>query len=94
MSTRRRPKIRFIKLKITGINDKTWEAQADYTLKLSDIARIEAGYKGTFQRNESPVDTYTGTNESDIQQDKTLYNRFLYNQDVHALLSDVWRQVG
>ena len=69
----------------TGINDKTWEAQADYTLKLSDIARIEAGYKGTFQRNESPVDTYTGTNESDIQQDKTLYNRFLYNQDVHAL---------
>ena len=37
------------------------------------------------QANESPVDTYTGTNESDIQQDKTLYNRFLYNQDVHAL---------
>lgn len=49
------------------------------------MARIEAGYKGTFQRNASPVDTYTGTTAEDIRQDKSLYNRFLYNQDVHAL---------
>ena len=49
------------------------------------MARIEAGYKGTFQRNASPVDTYTGTTAEDIRQDESLYNRFLYNQDVHAL---------
>lgn len=67
------------------VKDKTWEVQADYTNKISDIARIEAGYKGTFQRNASPVDTYTGTTAENIQQDKNLYNRFLYNQDVHAL---------
>lgn len=67
------------------IKDKTWEVQADYTNKKSDMARIEAGYKGTFQRNASPVDTYTGTTAEDIRQDESLYNRFLYNQDVHAL---------
>lgn len=67
------------------IKDKTWEVQADYTNKISDMARIEAGYKGTFQLNASPVDTYTGTTAEDIRQDESLYNRFLYNQDVHAL---------
>lgn len=67
------------------IKDKTWEVQADYSNKISDMSRIEAGYKGTFQRNASPVDTYTGTTAGNIQQDQTLYNRFLYNQDVHAL---------
>lgn len=67
------------------IKDKTWEVQADYTNKISDMARIEAGYKGSFQRNASPVDTYTGTTAEDIRQDESLYNRFLYNQDVHAL---------
>lgn len=68
-----------------NIKDKTWEVQADYTNKISGIARIEAGYKGVFQRNASPVDTYSGTTAGDIMQDQTLYNRFLYNQDVHAL---------
>ena len=67
------------------IRDKNWEVQADYTNTLSEIARIEAGYKGVFQRNASPVDTYTGTTAEDLKQDETLYNRFLYNQDVHAL---------
>ncbi len=67
------------------IKDKTWEVQADYSNKISEMSRIEAGYKGTFQRNASPVDTYTGTTAGNIQQDQTLYNRFLYNQDVHAL---------
>lgn len=69
----------------SDVKDKTWEVQADYTNKISDMARIEAGYKGVFQRNASPVDTYSGTAAENIQQDQNLYNRFLYNQDVHAL---------
>lgn len=69
----------------SNVKDKTWEVQADYTNKISDMARIEAGYKGVFQRNASPVDTYAGTAAENIQQDRDLYNRFLYNQDVHAL---------
>ena len=68
-----------------NIRNKNWEVQADYTNKISDASRIEAGYKGTFQRESSPVDTYSGTTATDIEQDQALYNRFLYNQDVHAL---------
>ena len=69
----------------SDMKDKGWEAQLDYTNKLTENLRIEAGYKGTFSRNESPVDTYSGTTEADATQDKDLFNRFYYNQDVHAL---------
>ncbi len=66
-------------------NDKGWEAQLDYTNKLTENFRLEAGYKGTFNRDESPVDTYSGPTEADAQQDRDLFNRFFYNQDVHAI---------
>ncbi len=68
-----------------NINDKSWEAQVDYTNTLSEFAKIEAGYKGVFQRNSSPVDTYEGTTAETIEQNQDLYNNFKYNQDVHAL---------
>lgn len=69
----------------SNIRNKTWEVQADYSVKLSDIGRLEAGYKGTFQRESSPVDTYSGTSAADAVQDQSLYNRFMYDQDLHAL---------
>lgn len=68
-----------------NMNDKSWEVQVDYTNTLSEFAKIEAGYKGVFQRNGSPVDTYEGATAETITQNRKLYNNFKYNQDVHAL---------
>ena len=62
---------------------KEWEAQLDYVNKINENQKIEAGYKGTFERENSPVSTYG--DETHAQMQESLYNRFIYNQDIHAL---------
>lgn len=59
------------------------EVKLDYENKLSENARIEAGYSGRFSKDESPVFTYTDKAHSLL--DEKLFNRFIYNQDTHAL---------
>ena len=59
------------------------EVKLDYENKLNENARIEAGYSGRFSKDESPVFTYTDKAHSLL--DENLFNRFIYNQDTHAL---------
>jgi len=70
---------------LNNINNHNWEFQLDYLKKIDDNTKLEAGYKGTLGRENSPVETYSGTKESLATFDNSLYNRFIYNQDVHAL---------
>lgn len=63
------------------IRSHYWEVQLDYFNKLTENSRVEAGYKGTFSHQDSPVTTY----EAPGVLDEQLYNQFLYNQDIHAL---------
>lgn len=63
----------------------TWEVQADYVNAFSDFSKIEAGYKGTFSRQNSPVETYSGETATDAIPDEQLYNRFYYDQDIQAM---------
>lgn len=67
------------------MRNKTWEMQLDYVNKWDENHRLEAGYKGSFRRNNSPVRTYSGNSASDAVFDASLYNRFIYDQDIHAL---------
>lgn len=79
------------------IRNNNWEFQADYVNNLTDNSKVEAGYKGTLSRENSPVETYSGVTESSAVQDEKLYNRFLYNQDIHALYatySGRWNKFG
>ncbi len=69
----------------SDVNSHNWEVQADYTNAFSENSKVEAGYKGTFSHQNSPVETYSGITEEDAQPDENLYNRFLYDQDIHAL---------
>lgn len=64
--------------------NKGWDAQLDYVNKWGNNS-LEAGYKGTFRRNNNPVSTWNGTSEEDAAFDGGLYNRFKYDQDIHAL---------
>lgn len=63
----------------------TWEVQADYVNAFTDFSKIEAGYKGSFSRQDSPVETYSGESAENATFDEQLYNRFYYNQDIQAL---------
>lgn len=65
------------------MKNRSTEVKLDYENKLSENARIEAGYSGRFSRDESPVFTYS--NREHTALDENLFNRFIYNQDTHAL---------
>lgn len=67
------------------INNKNWEIQLDYLKKVNENTKIEAGYKGTLSRENSPVETFSGNNEADAVPQTELFNRFIYDLDVHAL---------
>ena len=74
------------------IRNKEWEAQLDYVNKLNENHKVEAGYKGTFARENSPVSTYG--DETHAVMDRQLYNRFIYDQDIHALYATYSGRVG
>lgn len=69
----------------TDMSSSSWETKVDYTNRLTDWLKIEAGFNGRYNHEDSPTDTYTGTSEADIKQNEELYNRFIYNNNVSAL---------
>ena len=72
---------------------KYYDLQLDYTNKISETQKIEAGYKGSFSRETSPTETYSGTTADNAVLDEALYNHFTYNQDVHALYASYSSQI-
>ena len=78
------------------ILNKYWEAQADYENKLTENRKIEAGYKGNFNRENTPVSTFSdAARQHEIY---SLYNRFIYNttnQAFYGTYSDkLWQKLG
>ena len=67
------------------MNNKGWEIKIDYENRLTDWLKLETGYNGNFNKENSPTDTYTGTTPSDMVQNEVLYNRFIYRNDINAL---------
>lgn len=67
------------------MSTRSWETKVDYTNKLSDWLKLEAGFNGRYSYENSPTDTYSGTSEEDMAQNTKLYNRFIYNNNVSAL---------
>ncbi len=79
---------------LNNVRNHNWEFQADYVNSFDDRNKLEAGYKGTLSRQNSPVETYSGTAESNAEADQALFNRFLYNQDIHALYATYSTKFG
>ena len=61
------------------------EAKIDYTNQLNSWLKLEAGYNGRFDHEDSPVTTLQGTSEADLVISPELYNRFIYDNDINAL---------
>lgn len=79
---------------LNNIRNHNWEFQADYVNSFDDRNKLEAGYKGTLSRQNSPVETYSGTAASNAEAEQSLFNRFLYNQDIHALYATYSTKFG
>ncbi len=67
------------------MSTSSWETKVDYTNKLTEWLKLEAGFNGRYSHEDTPTDTYTGTSASDMKQNEDLYNRFIYNNNVSAL---------
>lgn len=72
-------------LQKNNIRNHNWETQLDYVNTFNDKNKLEAGYKGTFSRENSPVETYSGINASSAKEDESLFNHFIYNKNIHAI---------
>jgi outer membrane receptor protein involved in Fe transport len=70
------------------------EVKLDYEYKINENHRIEAGYKGDFSDDRSPVITYTDESHSEASIDKGLYNIFRYKQNTHALYATYSGRIG
>jgi outer membrane receptor protein involved in Fe transport len=69
----------------SDINNNSYELQVDYVNRFTKNSKLEAGYKSSFGRENSPVETFSGSTPENAVFDPDLYNRFIYNLDVHAL---------
>ncbi|MDR1581769.1 MAG: TonB-dependent receptor family protein [Prevotellaceae bacterium] len=69
------------------IGPYNWEFQLDYVNTFNENSKLEAGYKGTLGREDSPVETFSGRTKDDAVITPELFNRFIYNQDIQALYS-------
>nr|WP_319570769.1 TonB-dependent receptor [uncultured Draconibacterium sp.] len=78
----------------SDMGNHNWEFQADYVNTINEKHKIEAGYKGTVDKNVSPVETYSGSNENNFHPVTSLFNRFSYNQDVHAIYGTYGGRLG
>ena len=73
-----------------------YEVQLDYENVFNKNHKLQAGYRGTFTREDSPVSTFADPNKQ--QEIESLYNRFIYNRDLHALYATysgkLWKNFG
>lgn len=73
---------------------QSWEVQADYVNSFTENSKIEAGYKGTFSRQKSPVETTSGETAANAIPDEQLYNKFFYDQDIQAAYATYTGSIG
>lgn len=78
----------------SDIKNNGWEFQADYSNAFNDSHKIEAGYKGVLRDETSPIETLSGTGESDLAPQRNLDNTFKYKQNIQALYMTYSGKVG
>ena len=81
---------------ISSGNNTEYELQLDYENAFNENHKLQAGYSGKFTRENNPVTTYGAPNRQ--QEIENLYNRFIYNRDLHALYATysgkLWQNFG
>lgn len=73
------------------IKSHNTEVKVDYENKLSDAVKLEAGYNGRLNRENTPQESYEAPNwdGTGLVEDHVYYNHFTYDLDIHALYATV-----
>ncbi len=65
-----------------------WETSVDYSIMPLPWIRLEVGYKGNYDHENSPASYYRGATEENLLPLPDLYNRFKYDTDISALYAN------
>ena len=86
------------------MRNRSMEAKLDYENKISEKLKIEAGYNGRFSHEDTPQQSfeYSGmgnigrlsTDDPRLAEDPYFYNRFVYDNDIHALYATANMKFG
>ncbi|MCR5360586.1 MAG: TonB-dependent receptor [Bacteroidales bacterium] len=66
------------------MNNHHMEFQLDYEQPLGAKGKLETGYKATWGHENSPQETWSSLDKAPGTENPTLYNRFIYDQTIHA----------
>ncbi len=69
----------------TDINVNSYEAKVDYTNVFAGWLKMEAGFQGNYNHENTPVNTIQGVDQASAVVQPQLYNRFIYQNNVSAL---------
>ena len=79
------------------LNNRRWEVKLDYSNTLTDNVKVEAGYQGNFNHENSPQQSYDGDTwdgSSGLTEDRDFFNRFIYDLDIHAFYATLSLKFG
>ena len=86
------------------INNRHWETKVDYENQVNENLKIEAGYNGRFSHEDTPQQSfeYSGTgnigrlstDDPRLVEDAYFYNRFVYDNNIHALYATANMKFG
>lgn len=68
-----------------NVGTNSWEAKVDYTNNLTPWLKLETGFNGKYDHENTPVSMLTGTSASDMTLNPNLWNQFIYNNNISAL---------
>lgn len=86
------------------MNNRNWEAKLEYENAITENLKVEAGYNGRFSHENTPQQSYEyygkggigrlPTDDPRLVEDPYFYNRFIYDNDVHALYASANMKFG
>ncbi len=74
-----------------NMRNKHTDIKLQYENAINDNMKLEAGYNGTFSHENTPLMSYEAQNWEgiDLIEDHEYFNRFIYDNDIHALYASL-----
>ena len=77
------------------MNNHNWEIKLDYENQISESFKLEAGYNGDYSHENTPQESQIWNQTTNQYDDEAyFYNRFIYDNDIHALYTTANLQFG
>lgn len=76
------------------IGVKSWEAKVDYSNTFNQYLKLEAGFNGNYNFEDTPVTTFEGTSAANAILIPDFYNRFIYHNNISALYFTLGGKAG